>query len=74
MNKTVETTGWRAVKQTWTDPDRWAAVLLAAAPSLVFVLVNAVDLAVPGDHRRGGDRARRRSAYRLIRRQSPRPP
>jgi hypothetical protein len=35
-------TGWVAIRQTWSDPQRWIGVLLAAAPSLVFVAVNTV--------------------------------
>jgi hypothetical protein len=33
---------WSAIRQMWSDPQRWIGVLLAAAPSLVFVAVNAV--------------------------------
>lgn len=33
--------GWGAVKQTWSDPDRWIGVAVAAAPGIVFVAVNA---------------------------------
>lgn len=33
--------GWVAVKQTWSDPDRWIGVAVAAAPGIVFVVVNA---------------------------------
>jgi hypothetical protein len=34
-------TGWAAVKQTWSDPNRWIRVAVAAAPGMVFVAVNA---------------------------------
>jgi Protein of unknown function (DUF3159) len=33
--------GWAVVKQTWSDPDRWIGVGVAAAPGLVFVAVDA---------------------------------
>lgn len=33
--------GWAAVKQTWSQPDRWIGVGVAAAPGIVFVAVNA---------------------------------
>lgn len=32
--------GWAAVKQTWSDPDRWIGVAVAAAPGIVFVVVD----------------------------------
>lgn len=34
--------GWAAIKQTWSDPQRWISIAMAAAPSLVFVAVNAL--------------------------------
>jgi hypothetical protein len=71
MDTTEETTGWYAVKQTWTDRDRWAAVLLGAAPSLVFVLVDAVTSLYPALFA-AALAAVGALAYRLIRRQSPR--
>ena len=33
--------GWAAVRQTWSQPDRWIGVGVAAAPGIVFVVVNA---------------------------------
>ncbi|WP_436531674.1 DUF3159 domain-containing protein [Actinoplanes sp. HUAS TT8] len=45
--ETVPQTGWAAVKQTWSDPRKWVGVLLATAPSLVFVAVNAATSLYP---------------------------
>lgn len=36
------TSGWAAIKQTWSDPDRWIGIAVAAAPGIVFVVVNAL--------------------------------
>jgi Protein of unknown function (DUF3159) len=37
----VPETGWAAVKQTWSDPDRWIGIGVATAPGVVFVVVAA---------------------------------
>jgi len=34
--------GWDAVRRTWSDPDRWIGIAVAAAPGIVFVVGNAV--------------------------------
>ena len=34
--------GWAAVKQTWSDPDRWIGVAVAAAPGIVFVVADTL--------------------------------
>ena len=63
--------GWAAIKQTWTDPERWAGIAVAAAPSLVFVaitLVASLTAAIIG----AAVTAAAGLGYRLARRQSPR--
>jgi len=42
LSTQVPETGWSAIKQTWSQPDRWVGIAVAAAPSIVFVIVNAV--------------------------------
>jgi Protein of unknown function (DUF3159) len=63
--------GWAAIRQTWSDPQRWIAVLLAAAPSLVFVAANAIAGLYPAIIA-AALAAVAGLGYRLVRRQSPR--
>jgi hypothetical protein len=63
--------GWAAIRQTWSDPQRWIAVGLAAAPSLVFVAVNAIGGLYPAIIA-AALAAVAGLGYRLVRRQSPR--
>ena len=63
--------GWVAIKQTWSDPQRWAGIVVAAAPSLVFVAVNVVASLYPAIIA-AAVTATAALGYRLIRRQSPR--
>jgi Protein of unknown function (DUF3159) len=63
-------TGWAAIRATWSDPQRWVAALVAAAPSLVFVLVNAVTSLHPAIFAAAAT-AIAGLVYRLVRRQSP---
>ena len=62
-------TGWAAIRKTWTDPQRWISVLLAAAPSLVFVAGNAVASLYPAIIA-AAVTAVGALGYRLVRRQS----
>jgi hypothetical protein len=39
---TAPETGWAAIRQTWSQPERWIGAAVAAAPSIVFVIVNAL--------------------------------
>jgi hypothetical protein len=63
--------GWVAIKQTWSDPGRWVGIVLAAAPSLVFVAVNVVASLYPAIIA-AAVIAAAGLGYRLVRRQSPR--
>ncbi|REF99649.1 uncharacterized protein DUF3159 [Asanoa ferruginea] len=63
--------GWAAIRQTWSDPQRWIAVGLAAAPSLLFVAVNAIAGLYPAIIA-AALTAVAGLGYRLARRQSPR--
>jgi uncharacterized protein DUF3159 len=65
------TSGWAAIKQTWRDPGRWVAIVVAAAPSLAFVLVNVVASLYPAIIA-AAVTAAAGLGYRLARRQSPR--
>ncbi|MFG1606617.1 DUF3159 domain-containing protein [Actinoplanes sp. NPDC049265] len=64
-------TGWAAIKQTWSDPQRWITTLMAAGPSLVFVAVNAMTSLYPAIFAAAGT-AIAGLLYRLVRRQSAR--
>jgi hypothetical protein len=44
---TAPASGWAAIKQTWSDPQRWIAVAVAAAPGLAFVAANALSSLYP---------------------------
>src|SRR5689334_13389035 len=61
-------TGWAAIKQTWSDPQRWIAVLVAAVPSLVFIAVNAATSLYPAIFA-AATTAIAGLGYRLVRRQ-----
>ena len=63
--------GRAAIKQTWSDPQRWMGVVLAAAPSLVFVAVNVTASLYPAIIA-AAVTAATGLGYRLARRQSPR--
>jgi hypothetical protein len=63
-------TGWAAIRQTWSDPQRWVGVAVATAPSLVFVAVNALASLYPAIAAAGAT-ALAGLGYRLVRRQSP---
>jgi uncharacterized protein DUF3159 len=63
--------GWAAIRQTWSDPQRWAGIVLAAAPSLVFVAVNLLASLYPAIIA-AAVTAAAGLGYRLVRRQSPR--
>lgn len=69
--ETPPQTGRAAIKQTWSDPRRWIAVLVATAPSLVFIAVNAATSLYPAIFAAGAT-AIAGLAYRLARRESPR--
>jgi hypothetical protein len=62
-------TGWAAIKQAWSDPQRWIAIVVAAAPSLVFVAVNALSSLYPAIIAASAT-ALVGLGYRLVRRQS----
>ena len=63
--------GWAAIRQTWSDPDRWVGIVVAAAPGLVFVAVNVVASLYPAIIA-AAVTALAGLGYRLARRQSPR--
>ena len=63
--------GWAAIKQTWSDPERWVGIAVAAAPSLVFVAVNVIASLYPAIIA-AAVTAAAGLGYRLLRRQSPR--
>jgi hypothetical protein len=63
--------GWAAIKQTWSDPERWVGIAVAAAPSLVFVAVNVLASLYPAIVA-AALTAAAGLGYRLARRQSPR--
>ncbi|MEU0546198.1 DUF3159 domain-containing protein [Micromonospora sp. NPDC005979] len=63
--------GWAAIRQTWSDPDRWIGIVVAAAPGLVFVAVNLVASLYPAITA-AAVTALAGLGYRLARRQSPR--
>ncbi|MFG1928865.1 DUF3159 domain-containing protein [Cryptosporangium sp. NPDC048952] len=63
--------GWAAIKQTWSDPERWVAGLVAAAPSLAFIAVNAAASLYPAIFA-AASAAIAGLGYRVARRQSPR--
>jgi len=63
--------GWAAIKQTWNDPHRWVGIVVAAAPSLVFVAVNVLTSLYPAIIAAAGTAAAG-LGYRMVRRQSPR--
>jgi hypothetical protein len=68
---TEPASGWAAIRQTWSDPERWIAIALAAAPSLVFVAVNALSSLFPSILA-ATTTALAGLGYRLARRQSTR--
>jgi hypothetical protein len=70
MTTTEPSTGWAAIRQTWRNPQRWIDVLLAAAPSLVFVAVNALSSLYPAIIA-AAVTALAGLGYRLARRQRP---
>jgi hypothetical protein len=41
QNRDAPNTGWAAIKQTWSQPNRWVGVGVAAAPTIVFVVMTA---------------------------------
>jgi hypothetical protein len=61
----------QVIRQLWSDPDRWAGVVVAAAPSLVFVAVNVMASLYPAIIA-AAVTALAGLGYRLARRQSPR--
>jgi uncharacterized membrane protein (UPF0182 family) len=61
--------GWAAVKATWSQPDRWIGVVVAAAPSILFVGVNAMTSLYPAILA-AGITAVAGLVYRLVRRQA----
>ncbi|MEV4824638.1 DUF3159 domain-containing protein [Micromonospora sp. NPDC049274] len=63
--------GWAAIRQTWSDPERWVGILVAAAPGLVFVAVNLAASLYPAITA-AAVTALAGLGYRLARRQSPR--
>ncbi|MET7951235.1 DUF3159 domain-containing protein [Micromonospora sp. NPDC005324] len=63
--------GWAAIRQTWSDPERWVGILVAAAPGLVFVAANVVASLYPAIIA-AAVTALAGLGYRLARRQSPR--
>ncbi|MBQ1020188.1 DUF3159 domain-containing protein [Micromonospora sp. D93] len=63
--------GWSAIRQIWSDPDRWVEIAVAAAPGLVFVAVNVVATLYPAIIAAAAA-AVAGLGFRLARRQSPR--
>jgi hypothetical protein len=70
-HRTAPESGWAAIRQTWSDPDRWVGLVVAAAPGLVFVAVNVVAFLYPAIIA-AAVTAVAGLGYRLLRRQSPR--
>lgn len=62
--------GWAAIRQTWSDPQRWVGIVVAAAPSLVFVTVNVLASLYPAIIA-AAVTATAGLGYRVVRRQSP---